>query len=294
MLMDRSTKLLIAIASLVASTFLTVKHIITEDPIEEWLLAGILFLLSAGFWVWIWLEDQKEEEESGITLSTTDTQPQEWIISKDVSAAEQAVKAVEQAGDAVKQETAKTETVTAVDPQPVESEDLGDTSDEASEDSVETSTGETVTQSEVVAELVESEDGESDVVEAVKNGEAPEEAVVAEATSAPVVEASEDEAQVTPDETPVDTSADTDEPDDLTKVEGIGPKYSAALISAGIATFSQLAESSMETLEKIVSDAGMRRPRSIETWAEQAELAAKGDWDALEKLQDELDGGRRK
>mgnify|MGYP001035149878 CR=1 FL=1 len=43
----------------------------------------------------------------------------------------------------------------------------------------------------------------------------------------------------------------------------------------------------------LVSDAGMRRPRSIETWAEQAELAAKGDWDALEKLQDELSGGRR-
>jgi hypothetical protein len=29
-------------------------------------------------------------------------------------------------------------------------------------------------------------------------------------------------------------------------------------------------------------------------WIEQAELAAKGDWAALEKLQSELKGGRRR
>jgi hypothetical protein len=31
-----------------------------------------------------------------------------------------------------------------------------------------------------------------------------------------------------------------------------------------------------------------------ESWPEQAALAAKGDWDALKKLQDELDGGKYK
>jgi hypothetical protein len=29
------------------------------------------------------------------------------------------------------------------------------------------------------------------------------------------------------------------------------------------------------------------------TWPQQAKLAAKGDWDGLEKLQDELSGGRK-
>ncbi|HBY69766.1 MAG TPA: 50S ribosomal protein L21, partial [Flavobacteriaceae bacterium] len=30
-----------------------------------------------------------------------------------------------------------------------------------------------------------------------------------------------------------------------------------------------------------------------DTWPQQAQLAADGKWDELEKLQDELDGGRK-
>jgi len=81
--------------------------------------------------------------------------------------------------------------------------------------------------------------------------------------------------------------------DDLTKVEGIGPKMSAALKAAGIDTFAKLAASSEDTLRQAIEAAGMRLAPSITTWAEQAELAAKGDWDALDKLQNELEGGRR-
>lgn len=81
--------------------------------------------------------------------------------------------------------------------------------------------------------------------------------------------------------------------DDLTKVEGIGPKMSAALKASGIDTFAKLAESSEDVLRQAIEDAGMRLAPSITTWAEQAALAAKGDWDALEKLQNELEGGRR-
>ena len=86
----------------------------------------------------------------------------------------------------------------------------------------------------------------------------------------------------------------SDEPDDLSKVEGIGPVYQKILKEAGVATFAAIASKSQDELEKIIKDAGKRRPASIETWAEQAELAAKGDWDGLEKLQSTLDGGRRK
>jgi len=81
--------------------------------------------------------------------------------------------------------------------------------------------------------------------------------------------------------------------DDLTKIEGVGPKMSAALIAAGLTTFAKVAAASEDELRTAIEAAGMSLAPSISTWAEQAELAAKGDWDALAALQDELKGGRR-
>ena len=88
--------------------------------------------------------------------------------------------------------------------------------------------------------------------------------------------------------------AEASEPDDLTKVEGIGPMYASLLIDAGVTTYAQLAALSQADIEKHIKDAGKRRPASVETWAEQAGFAAIGDWDGLAKLQASLDGGRRK
>ena len=81
-------------------------------------------------------------------------------------------------------------------------------------------------------------------------------------------------------------------PDDLKRIEGIGPKISKLLNEAGITTFSQLAASSVSQLDQIVREAGI----SIAdpgTWPEQANLAAAGDWEVLRDLQDRLKGGRR-
>lgn len=82
-------------------------------------------------------------------------------------------------------------------------------------------------------------------------------------------------------------------PDNLTVVEGIGPKMSAALVAAGIDTYAKLAAASEDTLRAAVESAGMRLAPSIPTWAEQAGYAAKGDWDGLKALQGTLKGGRR-
>jgi predicted flap endonuclease-1-like 5' DNA nuclease len=82
------------------------------------------------------------------------------------------------------------------------------------------------------------------------------------------------------------------EPDDLTKIEGIGPKISKALRKAGISTFAQLAAYSPEVIKQFLNEAGIRIGHP-DTWPEQAALAAKEDWKALEKLQNELKGGRR-
>ncbi|MFK7965332.1 MAG: helix-hairpin-helix domain-containing protein [Burkholderiaceae bacterium] len=88
-------------------------------------------------------------------------------------------------------------------------------------------------------------------------------------------------------------SADA-KPDDLTKVEGIGPKIAEHLQAAGIKTFAQLAQATQEQLQKVLDDAGPRYSiHKPDTWPEQAALAAAGKWDELDKLKDELDGGKR-
>ena len=89
------------------------------------------------------------------------------------------------------------------------------------------------------------------------------------------------------------TSKSDAKPDDLTVVEGIGPKMSSALIDAGIDSYAKLAEASEDDLRAAIENAGMRLSPSLETWAEQAGFAAKGDWDGLQQLKDNLTGGRR-
>jgi NADH-quinone oxidoreductase subunit I len=81
-------------------------------------------------------------------------------------------------------------------------------------------------------------------------------------------------------------------PDDLTKVEGIGPKIAGLLQAAGITTFARLAETEVDTLKQILEAANLK-VADPGTWPEQAKLAASGQWEALEKLQGELQGGRR-
>ena len=76
-------------------------------------------------------------------------------------------------------------------------------------------------------------------------------------------------------------------PDSLKKIEGIGPKIEQLLHAAGIKTFRKLANSSQKKLATILKDAGPRfASKSPETWPEQAKLAADGEWDKLQKLQD--------
>ncbi|OQX83963.1 hypothetical protein B6D60_09870 [candidate division KSB1 bacterium 4484_87] len=83
-------------------------------------------------------------------------------------------------------------------------------------------------------------------------------------------------------------------PDELTKVEGIGPKIASLLIADGIMDLEDLSKTSVDRLNKILEKAGTRyNIADAGTWPEQAALAVRGEWDELKKLQDELKGGRR-
>lgn len=79
--------------------------------------------------------------------------------------------------------------------------------------------------------------------------------------------------------------------DNLTKIEGIGPKIAETLAAAGIATFAELAKTDAKKIAEIIAD--VRGNHVPDTWPKQAEMAAEGNWDELKKLQDELDGGKK-
>jgi len=110
-------------------------------------------------------------------------------------------------------------------------------------------------------------------------------------TPAEVIDVAEPEAVPTQAEA-TEPEAKSDEPDDLTRIEGIGPKMSQALRAAGLDTFEKVASASMEDLRKAIEAADMNFAPSAESWAEQASFAAKGDWDGLSTLQDTLISGR--
>lgn len=80
--------------------------------------------------------------------------------------------------------------------------------------------------------------------------------------------------------------------DDLKKIEGIGPKIALLLNAKSIYTFAELSKAKVETLKNILDEAGSKfKMHNPASWPKQADLAAKGNWDALKKLQDELIGG---
>ena len=81
--------------------------------------------------------------------------------------------------------------------------------------------------------------------------------------------------------------------DDLTIIEGIGPKVAAIFVEAGIKTFADLAKKSKEELEAILDPNGAAYvAMDPTTWAQQAQLAADGKMDELQTLKDELNGGK--
>jgi len=80
--------------------------------------------------------------------------------------------------------------------------------------------------------------------------------------------------------------------EDLTKIEGIGPKIKGVLHVAGIKTFADLSKTEVGQLRRILVGVGMK-VNDPTTWPEQAALAAAGDWVRLRKMQEQLNGGRR-
>jgi len=81
--------------------------------------------------------------------------------------------------------------------------------------------------------------------------------------------------------------------DDLTKIEGIGPKVAEVLHEAGINSFAKLAESKSQDIKEILEKSGGHfNAQDPTSWPEQSQLAADEKWDELKELQDKLIAGR--
>ncbi|MCK5441491.1 MAG: 30S ribosomal protein S2 [Maribacter sp.] len=80
--------------------------------------------------------------------------------------------------------------------------------------------------------------------------------------------------------------------DDLTKIEGIGPKAAEAIVSAGITSYADLAVAKSDKIKEIITEASSRMAHLDPTsWPKQAKMAADGKWDELKEWQENTKGG---
>lgn len=285
--MESNTKQLMAVFSLMLGLSFGIPYLVSEDNNTSWLMIAVFFLVIALlFWLWVMREQRSAEDAAQESLD----------------AAEENLKKLEaKAADA--SETASAESVPVVDAE-ADSDDTSSATDDDSE----------------AEEPLEERSEDSDLEETVEDAESGNpvaKAELADAQAAPSEPATSIEVEVEEDDevtsgdllqeetdeilNDADNTAselasaakNSDGGDDLTVVEGIGPHYSSILVGAGIDTFAKLGALSEDEIVQTVRDNGGRKAGSMGTWAEQAQLAADGKWDALAQLQDDLKGGRR-
>ncbi|MBT8181638.1 MAG: 30S ribosomal protein S2 [Eudoraea sp.] len=82
------------------------------------------------------------------------------------------------------------------------------------------------------------------------------------------------------------------EADNLTKIEGIGPKAAEALTKAGIDSYAKLAKAKADKIKEILTEASSRMAHlDPDSWPKQAKMAADGNWDELKEWQENAKGG---
>ncbi len=69
--------------------------------------------------------------------------------------------------------------------------------------------------------------------------------------------------------------------DDLTQINGIGPRIASILNDGGITSYAQLEHANGGDLRQIIAVGGTLPPSSIDSWPTQASYASRGDWSGL-------------
>lgn len=81
----------------------------------------------------------------------------------------------------------------------------------------------------------------------------------------------------------LEASVEAEAGDDLTMIDGIGPKTAEALKAAGVTTFAALGEMKPEAIAEALRKEGGRAGGNLDTWPQQARFAARGDWSGMRR-----------
>ncbi|MEO0741578.1 MAG: 30S ribosomal protein S16 [Bacteroidota bacterium] len=215
------------------------------------------------------LERQRQEEEAAARAEA------EAKAAAEAAAAEAAAAAAAPAAEAPAEEAPAAEAEATTDVQTAGAPAVGPDANEVA----------TAVEAEIAEEAPASE--KAPAAEAATE-EAP-------AEEAPAVEAPADEtpaAEEAPAEEAPTEEAPTEEAkaDDLTKLYGVGKVFATALTNAGVTTFAQLAEQSLEQLRGIIAEGSDTSDAAAneETWAKQAGFLAAGDKAGFDAYVDEL------
>jgi predicted flap endonuclease-1-like 5' DNA nuclease len=80
---------------------------------------------------------------------------------------------------------------------------------------------------------------------------------------------------------------------DLTIIEGVGPKIAELFKKAGIGTWKDLSETMVEKCQQIIDAEGEQfKVHKPSSWPLQAEMAYTGKWEELKRWQDDMIGGK--
>lgn len=283
--MDKNSKTLLGVASLVIGILFGVNHVAqtNENSGGSWLTWAVIFLgLGLLFFAWIWMEERRAKEHA------------EAIARQ---AAEEAARKMAEA-----QALARAKTLEASHASPAAVHIVEHEAEVAHEAAEKAHEALEAIEHPVPATPEPELFAVSHPSNPIYDPSLPHEAPVAEEAPAPVAEEAPapvaEEAPAPVAENPVEQVAAQDAPsltgtpDDLMLIEGIGPHYRDILVKAGVGNFEQVAELNEARFVEIAKAAGSRKHPSMATWAQQAALAARGDWEALRRLQDSLAGGQ--
>jgi predicted flap endonuclease-1-like 5' DNA nuclease len=291
-IMDRSVKSLLIITLMVAALFVAMDRIVQNAPLGDWWLVAALLAVAVLIYVWDRqasapdtdsLVEPGQSSLDGFRQAVSAPAPAASIAPKTVSQSERDHQEIVEAYGEIRDTDVRSDVMaSAATMHTAEAHstrgmvenvmDKGATGTFEEVDEIAGSPGESQSGDHASTTGVKAEPLVSTPVAAPTPAPAPTKAKSAAKKAAPAPA----------------------KPDDLTAIEGIGPKMAAAMVAAGLDTFAKLSQATEAQIHAAIESAGMRFAPSVPTWAHQADLAAKGDWDALKTYQGTLKGGRKK